>query len=223
MSNVDTKKLRALAERATPGPWRWGESDKERRGVPERMMNLYSDAPRPDGDVRIIPIIWLEPSSGWNTLHDNTEWIAAANPQAVLALLDRLADAEAERDDFAARWEADGAKLEDLAARLAAMTAARDEQHVLLTTERDQLREQLELATDAIDYALDRVGRDPEFAYHMLFTETLDQLIRASARISGRDPVLVREEIMKRTAELPQSRCAADKEFIDGGGAHGDI
>lgn len=95
-----------------------------------------------------------------------------------------------------------------------------------LTAERGQaadVTEQLELATDAIEYALERVCRDPEFAYHMLFTETLNRLIRASARISGRDPVLVRKEIMKRTAELPQSRCAADKEFIDGGGAHGDI
>lgn len=80
----------------------------------------------------------------------------------------------------------------------------------------DEGQEQLHLATDAIEYALRRVGTDAEFAYHMLFTETLDRLIRAYARIKGRDPKVVRDEIMKRTRDLPQSRCAADKEFIDG-------
>lgn len=93
--SVDSKRLRELAESATPGQWRWGEFSKERGGVQEHPMNLYA------GEDRITPIIWLEPSSGWVTQWANSEWIAAANPQTILALLDQLAAVTAARDELA--------------------------------------------------------------------------------------------------------------------------
>ena len=95
--------------------------------------------------------------------------------------------------------------------------AERRAEHLAVVTEH------LAIAGDAIAYALGRVCREPEFAYHMLFTETLDRLIRAHALIEGRDSQAVRDEVLARTKKLPVSRCQADKDFIDGGGAHGDI
>lgn len=85
------------------------------------------------------------------------------------------------------------------------------------------LREHLDVATSAVAYALRRFQVDPEFAYHMWHTETLSRLIRAYAAIEGKDPTAVRKEVEDAAKALPTSRCAADKEFIDGGGAHGDI
>lgn len=84
---VDTKKLRELAKAATPGPWRWGDSEREREPR-EHPMNLYSDGARYG-----IPVIWLDPSTGWVTLGANTDFIEAADPTTVLALLNAREDA----------------------------------------------------------------------------------------------------------------------------------
>lgn len=99
LSPSDLLAAKELCERATPGPWRWGEFGKERSGVPEKMMNLYS------GDERVVPVIWLEPSSGWSTLHDNTEFIARARSlvPALLEEVERLRAYEA-RVEVAFRW-----------------------------------------------------------------------------------------------------------------------
>lgn len=86
------------------------------------------------------------------------------------------------------------------------------------TIERNALSVQVASAHDAIAYVLRRVGEDAEFAYHMLFTETLDRLIRAHAILVDSDPVAIREDITARARALPKSRCAADREFIADGG-----
>lgn len=77
---------------------------------------------------------------------------------------------------------------------------------------------ELDAAKGALEYALRRVGNDAEFAYHMLFTETLDRLVNAYAPMDGRNAAEVRCELMERAKALPESRCAADRAFIADGG-----
>lgn len=86
-----------------------------------------------------------------------------------------------------------------------------------LRVELDGVKAQLEPAKDVIAYALRRFQVDPEFAYHMWHTETLARLIRAYAVINGLDPGDVRKQVEANAKELPESRCATDRGFIDGG------
>lgn len=73
MSNIDKRALREAAEKATPGKWRYLKTtpfmDAEISAENHtRVVNLLA------GDVTV----------------DNSEFIAAANPSTVLALLDEL-------------------------------------------------------------------------------------------------------------------------------------
>ena len=82
----DRERLRELAERATPGPW------DGRKSGPDFWPNPWFDVFK-EGDYEI----------GEEAIADGLRaadavYIAAAHPQAVLALLDDLRDAEAERD-----------------------------------------------------------------------------------------------------------------------------
>lgn len=105
MSNeIDIDKLEALARAATPGPWRWGGEDPE-GGERRSILNLYA------GGERSRPILWLEPSSGWITAGADTEHIAAASPDVVLALIERLRRAESE----IAALKTDAAMMDDVA------------------------------------------------------------------------------------------------------------
>ncbi len=90
MTDDERKKLRELAEAATPGPWRWGHHKNMRGSVQESMFKLYSDVPNSHGEQRTMPVLWMDPQTAAVTLNDNTEYIAAANPQAVVALLDEV-------------------------------------------------------------------------------------------------------------------------------------
>lgn len=67
---IDAKKLRELASKATPGPWRTEQANSYKRWLVIGSMSSHVMYP-----------------------HD-AAFIAAANPAAVLALLDRLEAAE---------------------------------------------------------------------------------------------------------------------------------
>jgi hypothetical protein len=102
----DIKKLRAIAQTATPGPWRLTAS---RTGI-----------------VAAVDDSWICTVSRITPVTD-VEFIAAANPQAVLALIDDIEHANtAARTiaDKAADFAVECAKLEFA---LTMMTAARDE------------------------------------------------------------------------------------------------
>jgi len=85
---MDTKRLRELAEAATPGEWEWSgalgcDADALKDGA-----GGYVLWPAPMCDVAIIDVT-----------PQNRAYIAAANPAAILALLDRLELAEAPSAD----------------------------------------------------------------------------------------------------------------------------
>ena len=87
-SRVDLERLRALAEKATPGPWEVQS--------PKVRTSAFVGAPR-FGYVCNAPV----PASDWNMEFNatsqarrNVAFIAACDPQTILALLDRVAELE---------------------------------------------------------------------------------------------------------------------------------
>jgi len=92
--------LRAKAEAATPGPW-YATDGVVWAIVP--VMGMGYDTGR-NGEPIPIPVV--EPSQ--ERIADSSEqdaaYIAAADPQTVLALLDALEEAEQQRADWIAAW-----------------------------------------------------------------------------------------------------------------------
>lgn len=94
---IDTKRLRELAEAATPGPWK----EQHWKGAPDGCVYSSNE--------------WVS-----NASVENASFIAAANPQTVIALLDEIDAFRSIGADPAAAWL-------ECSKQLAAMTAARDE------------------------------------------------------------------------------------------------
>lgn len=143
---IDTAKLRELAEAATPGPW---ESDCDMfdrdEGIVACVINESVDLlvkietgiyfPHKENysaeDYAIRDHAWLEAEASQE--RKDAAFIAAANPQTVIALLDDNDQLRA----ACAKWQdhftntpglaAANAEIVSLRAQLAAMTAARDE------------------------------------------------------------------------------------------------
>ncbi|HCC4913449.1 TPA: ead/Ea22-like family protein [Pseudomonas aeruginosa] len=90
---MDTNKLKELAELATPGPW---VVDAQQSGA---IFNIESES----GDL-CIAMSQENPASTRLEMNEqrrvNAEFIAAANPQAILALLDEIDRLKAEKDAF---------------------------------------------------------------------------------------------------------------------------
>jgi hypothetical protein len=76
---VDVERLRKLAEAATPGPWMWNEVYE--------CVHSHANADS------LFPVCRM---SNNRPVVENMHFIAAANPAAILALIDRLAAAEKE-------------------------------------------------------------------------------------------------------------------------------
>lgn len=76
---TDLTKLKELAERATPGPWRTGDGEES---LPDCVLS---------GEFVIC-----------EHTGDDVDFIAAANPQAILGLISRLERAEVELEACAA-------------------------------------------------------------------------------------------------------------------------
>lgn len=86
MAPIDRAALRAVAEAATPGPWRTGTGDHHSRDV-----HRAEPADVPVRDVAVC---------GGAHGHADARYIAAAAPDVVLCLLDALDAAERERDAY---------------------------------------------------------------------------------------------------------------------------
>lgn len=109
-------RLRELAQAATPGPWSAREGDLEGKPASEYVRTLLANreadgtstgrlfltlAPNPidpERGAEVVPALTGDGPSA----EANAAYIAAASPDVVLGLLDRLAAVEAERDRLAA-------------------------------------------------------------------------------------------------------------------------
>ena len=83
---IAIKRLRTLAQAATPGPWRWWTSNSFRR--------LSSDITGKDGDV-LHGFVHRDGQGDVAISAVNAAFIAAANPATVLQILDRIEELEA--------------------------------------------------------------------------------------------------------------------------------
>lgn len=115
MTPADIARLRSLAEAATPGPWRWQVNKKQgaielRGGAKPYDLNVMEFARwgmrgacpvvmtgGPEWQTKAhnfaVPVPGREHHKSWfqGVIHPDLNWIEAAHPQAVLALLNELA------------------------------------------------------------------------------------------------------------------------------------
>ena len=91
---LDRARLRELAQNATPGPWTVCGNQRDEWYV-YALDARYESLP---GNPSPVKVAWVprEPSGGRHAR--DADYIAAASPDAVLALLDALDAAERERD-----------------------------------------------------------------------------------------------------------------------------
>jgi hypothetical protein len=155
MTDDDIKRLRELAQAATAGPWDVRVAYEAERGVIDPMayispgyydnLGVYS----PAGDA------WPVGCDEYDIFHspEDAAYIAAASPDRVLALLDRLAAAERERDALLNDWNA-------IVAASGSRTHGGAVGHVAA-----MVRERDALAADAARYRWlrdEHIGDDPE-------------------------------------------------------------
>ena len=89
---LDLKALREIAEKATPGPWRWRPMYE---GQPQAETDLLDS-----NDERII-----QTDSGFYPPRNNDrDYIAAFDPPTTLALLDLIEEKDREIADAKAKW-----------------------------------------------------------------------------------------------------------------------
>jgi len=129
----DTARLRELALKATPGPWKllWPEYDPEHKH-PE-FTNIWQWQEESGRCICDFPKLVPEARSEQAA---TAEFIAACDPQTIVALLDRLAAAESERNgakafvkietNFRRYWQAraEAAESRERAARANALEEA---------------------------------------------------------------------------------------------------
>jgi len=72
----------------------------------------------------------------------------------------------------------------------------------------------IDVAKDAVAYALRRVGTDPEFRWHMIGTETLDRLCKAYAALTDRTSEDVMAEVRAHKPRPEVSRCEEHRDLL---------
>ena len=83
---IDTTKLRELAQKATPGPWEYSSWD-----INSFAIVVGFDSPgSTTGEMIVYPDASDEEGYGGVKLLNDAEYIAAANPDTMLQLLDAL-------------------------------------------------------------------------------------------------------------------------------------
>ncbi|WP_454869575.1 ead/Ea22-like family protein [Pseudomonas putida] len=87
--SVDTKKLKALAEAATKGDWRYGPGDDE-----DENPIVFVDLPQASGVA--ISILF---ESDWATDTD-AAFVAKASPKAVIALIDEIDQLKVQNEEL---------------------------------------------------------------------------------------------------------------------------
>jgi hypothetical protein len=90
MTSETFNEVREAAEGATPGPWIYHR---------ETGPYSYRDEVWPDSPCKDEPE-WLDPIVNDIYTKEDAKFIATANPQKVLEILDALRAAERERDDL---------------------------------------------------------------------------------------------------------------------------
>ena len=149
MTTPNIEELRKLAEAATPGPWAFGTF--HRLLVVQADKHGYADKHSAIADIGAGSIPWDATAESMHEYND-AEYIAAANPAAVITLLDQL-QSQAER--IKELEEEIGGWHEDQKENIGVAFALQREVNKI-TSERDELREKY---TDTY-WALDDAARE---------------------------------------------------------------
>jgi len=89
---IDLDELRKLAEAATPGPWEWEEPSDDSYPVgDESLVTTWNEE---DGYPKSVVTSWGHDADGVTASAEDRAFIAAAYPQAVLELIERVRVAE---------------------------------------------------------------------------------------------------------------------------------
>lgn len=107
---ADFDDILAKARAATRGRRRWGRRrDDGSIDFDPIGAVLYAEVGPDDWHA----VLWLEPTSGLATLAADSDFVEAVCPDVVIALVERLRAAEAERDDLRRQVEAWQARSRD--------------------------------------------------------------------------------------------------------------
>lgn len=172
MTAIDLTRLKAAAQAATPGPWTVGYGD----GLTGSRVGAV--VPLDSGDTPHIPIAAGDEAVSWVTsfepddderaqMQRDADFIAAANPAAVLELIERLEDQAkdiAHYDEQLERAEAEAEHYRKLAGQL----------------RRQQMDAAAPMPDDRLDDVLPLARRDPHGA--------LNLLLRANGQPPYQDP-----------------------------------
>lgn len=112
---IDTTKLRELAQKATPGPWRLMRDALHFYSA----TTIYGGAEFPPPAIPAQMIVEIGGNAECDYLETNARYIAAANPAVVLAMLDELDAMREDLNDARSEFEHVAAGLNDAAQRIA--------------------------------------------------------------------------------------------------------
>ncbi|HHU0800888.1 ead/Ea22-like family protein [Enterobacter hormaechei] len=118
MSNIDKQALREVAEKATPGPWLWINTGSYFSFLVPQSNQDPHNCIIDDGSS------WGEYGETINPESPDGVFIAAANPAAVLALLDELEAEQRISSTWRKTAESNREKLEAAERRIAKLSAS---------------------------------------------------------------------------------------------------
>lgn len=156
MTADELQRLRELASKATPGPWKTDEAPRLAGAINVDLDGYSRQVAHADGQAAMF-----DDKRGMET-HEvqaaNARFIAAASPSTVLALLDRIASLESQ----CARWEHQFTTTPGLAAANAEIVALRHEVERLKGVESDDLTNQLAQQGDVADLRHQLAAKEAE-------------------------------------------------------------
>lgn len=171
--------LKAAAMDATPGPWIVGAEDRMENG---NLYGIYVSNPGDDGceDGRILECFSNCLVTTDADVRANAEFIAAANPAAVLELLaerdadkKRITELEAIATDYADKFQ----KAQDAAKHLIIMNDKDKKRITELDRSETQLIDERDSAHAALDDMYEAVtGKRPEWSNWFGFADAIEEV-----------------------------------------------
>ncbi|ELK1648671.1 ead/Ea22-like family protein [Salmonella enterica] len=211
MSNIDKQALREVAERATPGNWR--RTSSLFNGITVTPFSLCGE------EVTLVHTVEKR----------DAEFIAAANPATMLALLDELNTAQhtasvdhetacslvEENEELKRKLEAENQRNTALTAKIEPMDrriAELERSETQLINERDSAESALNDAYKAV------MGQAPEWSNWFSFENAIEEIELACElwRNQTDDVIQFRQRIAELEAKLETADRLQDSAFRDG-------
>lgn len=113
---VDLNELKEVAKKATPGPWEWTPDDKGYRGL---LLFTFKPVSNTPGEDEVL-FAWRSPpphhEACLSIRPQDMEFISTFNPEVVENLIERLKEAERDRDNWRVSFDLERLRADKLAA-----------------------------------------------------------------------------------------------------------